>query len=199
MGMPPNAAWHFAEKHLDAAYKQLSQVQDYARKEAEEDRRAFEKFYNNLSLFSGGTIALSITYLGYLKSLGNRVLHPWLLRGGWIALFLCLLFSQLYVVINLYYGFHYREREIAEARKARYDTELTELPKMGLENLRTADQLAAFRAPREKAVAALTSVIDKHQKVQDRYMSAWIWAGRVARAAFVLGIAGLIAFAVSNS
>jgi hypothetical protein len=199
MGMPPDAVRHFAEKHLDSAYKQLSAVQDYARKEGEEDRRAFEKFYNNLSLFSGGTIALSITYLGYLKTLSKPLVHPWLLRGGWIALFVCLLFSQLYVLINLYYGFHYREREMAEAKQKRYETELEEFPKIGLANLRTAEQLAAFSQQLKTAVAKIQSTIDKHQKRQDRYMTAWMWAGRVARASFVLGIGSLILFAVLNS
>ena len=199
MGLPPNAVRHFAEKNLDAAYKQLSAVQDCARKEGEEDRRAFEKFYNNLALLSGGTIALSITYLGYLKTLAKPLIHQWLLRGGWIALFICLLCSQLYVVVNLYYGFHYREREIAEARKNKYETELEEFPKMGLENLRADEQLAVFRKPRIMAVQTLTSVIEKHQKLQDRYMTGRVWAGRIARAGFVLGIGAMIFFAVLNS
>ncbi|MGB2670806.1 MAG: hypothetical protein WBH24_07715 [Candidatus Acidiferrum sp.] len=60
MGLPPNATRHFAEKHLDAAYKHLSAIEDNLFKENQEDRRGFEKFYNNLALFSGGTIALSL-------------------------------------------------------------------------------------------------------------------------------------------
>jgi hypothetical protein len=41
-------------------------------------RETSDKFYGSLALFSGGTIALSITYLGYLKSStpGRLVLYP---------------------------------------------------------------------------------------------------------------------------
>jgi hypothetical protein len=102
--MPPNAIRYFAEKHLDEAYKDLSNVQDVLFKEGQEDRRAYEKFYNNLALFSGGTIALSITYLGYLRTLSRQVVHLWLLRAGWVSLFLCMLFALTYVLVNLSYG-----------------------------------------------------------------------------------------------
>src|SRR6266852_4770080 len=64
MGLPPNARQYFAQKHIEAAEKHLSAIEENLFKEGQEDRRAFEKFYNNLALFSGGTIALSITYLG---------------------------------------------------------------------------------------------------------------------------------------
>jgi hypothetical protein len=37
------------------------------------NRQSYEKFYNQLALLSGGSIALSVTYLGYLKTVTN---HP---------------------------------------------------------------------------------------------------------------------------
>lgn len=82
MGLPPDARRYFAEKHLESAYKHLSAVEENIFKESLEDRRAFEKFYNTLALFSGGTIALSITYLGYIKTLGKDVVHQCLLMGS---------------------------------------------------------------------------------------------------------------------
>jgi hypothetical protein len=69
MGLPTSAIQHFAKQHVEAAEKHLLSIEENLFKEGQEDRRAFEKFYNNLALFSGGTIALSITYLGYLKTL----------------------------------------------------------------------------------------------------------------------------------
>jgi hypothetical protein len=63
MGLPPNARKYFAEKHIESAYRNLSAVEENLFKEGQEDRRAFEKFYNNLALFSGGTIALSMNAL----------------------------------------------------------------------------------------------------------------------------------------
>src|ERR1700735_4494369 len=109
MELPPHARQYFAQQHIDAASKHLSAIEENLFKEGEEDRRAFEKFYNNLALFSGGSIALSITYLGYLKTLARPLVHEWLLMASWVALFLCLSFSLIYVLVNLYYHHHYRE------------------------------------------------------------------------------------------
>jgi hypothetical protein len=112
MGLAPNARRYFAEKHLDAAYKHLGAVEENLFKEVQEDKRSFEKFYYNLALLSGGTIALSVTYLGYLKSLGKPLSHQRLLTAAWVALFICLLSSMVYVFVNLYYSHHFRQRAI---------------------------------------------------------------------------------------
>ena len=49
MGLPPDATRYFAEKHLDAAYRHLSAIEDNLFKENQEDRRGFEKSDNNLA------------------------------------------------------------------------------------------------------------------------------------------------------
>jgi hypothetical protein len=198
MGLPPNAVRHFAEKHLDSAYKHLSAVEEALFKEGQEDRRAFEKFYNNLALFSGGTIALSVTYLGYLKTLGKPLVFLPLLRTGWVALFCCLLLSLCYVIVNLYYSHHFRQRELADAEKRKFETEAEELPKMGLENLREPATIEAFVRKHMEAAQACASNVEHHQKLQDRYMNVWIWSGRSALAGFASGIGMLLAFAVLN-
>lgn len=139
MGLPPNARRYFAEKRLDSAYKHLA--------EGQEDRREFQKFYNSLALFSGGTIALSVTYLGYLKSLSKPLRHQGLLTASWVVLFLCLLFSFFYVIVNLYYSFHFREREYAIAHKKKFEAELKEFPELDIVNLQTPQEIAEFRTP----------------------------------------------------
>jgi hypothetical protein len=199
MGLPPNAARYFAEKHLDAAYKHLSAIENNLFNENQEDRRAFEKFYNNLALFSGGTVALSITFLGYLKGLGKPLHHQNLLTASWIALFLCLLFSLVYVLVTLYYSHHFRERELAEARKKKFETEMEEIPAMGVENVRTLQELEAFRRPRRDAVRICTEVAEKHKSLQNRYQVVWVWSGRLAQLGFAFGIGMLLWFAISNS
>jgi ABC-type multidrug transport system fused ATPase/permease subunit len=199
MGLPPNARRYFAEKHLDAAYKHLSAIEDNLFKENQEDRRSFEKFYNNLALFSGGTVALSITYLGYLKTLGKPLHHQRLLTASWIALFACLLFSLVYVLVTLYYSHHFREREWAEARKKKFETEAEEVPSMGVENVQTPQEVAAFQRPRREAVQICTEVAEKHEKLQNRYQTVWVWSGRLAQLAFAAGIGMLLVFAISNT
>jgi hypothetical protein len=181
MGLPPNATRYFAEKHIEAAEKHLAAVYENQSKEGQEDRRAFEKFCNNLALFSGGTIALSITYLGYLKSLGKPVLHQRLLTASWVSLFICLLCSLLYVLINLYYAHHYREREEAEAKKKKFETEAEEVPKLDVVNLQTPEQIAAFQNPRREAARICAENAEHHNKLEKRYQYLWVWAGRIAR------------------
>ncbi len=198
MGLPPNAAQYFAKKHLEAAEKHLAAVHERMLTESQEDRRALEKFYNNLALFSGGTIALSITYLGYLKSLGKPPLHQRLLIGSWISLFICLLCSLVYVLVNVYYGHHYRERELAEAQKEQFETEVEEIPKLNVVNLQTAPQLAAFQNPRKEAARICDERAKKHEKAEKRYQGLRLWAGRIARLGFAGGIGLLLWFAISN-
>jgi hypothetical protein len=199
MGLPPDARRYFAEKHLETAYKHLSAVEDNCFKEGQEDRRAFEKFYNNLALFSGGTIALSITYLGYLKTLGKPLYHQNLLTAGWVALFVCLSFSLIYVLVNLYYSFHFREREWAEARKRKFETEADEIQAMNVVNVQTPQELAAYQNPRREAARKCGEIVKEHERLQNRYLVVWRWAGRIAQLAFVGGIGMLLGFALLNT
>ncbi len=199
MGLPPNARRYFAEKRLDAAYKLLGDVQEMRSKEGQEDRREFQKFYNNLALFSSGTIALSVTYLGYLKTLSRPLQSLTLLKASWTALFVCLIFSLVYVLINLYYAFHCREEEFAKAQKNKYETELNDFPEMQLANLQTAQEKAEFENPRKKAIAILDEKIEHHHTRGDRYLKSWKWAGRIARLGFAAGIALLLWFAIKNT
>jgi hypothetical protein len=199
LGLPPNARQYFAQKHMEAASSHLSMVEANLFKEGQEDRRQFEKFYNNLALFSGGTIALSITYLGYLKTLGKPLHHQWLLTAGWIALFVCLLFSLIYVLVNLHYSHHFREREWAEARKRKFETEVEEIQDMGVVNIQTPEELAAFQNPRREVARECAAVAQRHKKLQDRYYYIWLWAGRIAQLGFAIGIGMLLGFAILNT
>lgn len=199
MGLPPNARRHFAEKRLDSAYKYLADVQEHWFKEGQEDRREFQKFYNNLALFSGGTIALSITYLGYLKTLAKPLRGLRLLTASWIALFVCLLFSLIYVLVNLYYSFHCREQQYAEANKKKFEAELKEFPELDAINLQTPQQLAEFQNPRKEAIRIYTERAEHHQKRGERYLALWKWAGRIARLGFAAGIGMLLWFAILNT
>ena len=81
--------------------------------EAVENRKAYERFYNSLALFSSGTIALSVTYLGYLKSLSNKaVMYPKTLIASWLVLLLCLIASLFYSFFNTHYMYFARSQRI---------------------------------------------------------------------------------------
>jgi hypothetical protein len=199
MTLPRSAREHFAKNRLQSAYDHLTAVQEQYFKEGQEDRREFQKFYNNLALFSGGTIALSITFLGYLKTLGKPLRYQKLLTASWLALFLCLLCSLVYILVNLYYAFHFREAEYAKANKKKFEAELKEFPELDLANLQTSQEVAEFENPRKEALKTYGDRAERHEKKGNRYFRLWQWAGRVALLGFATGIGLLLWFAILNT
>ena len=199
MGLPPLARRHFAEQHIDRATGLLSKIDKKLAKETEERERTNERFYNNLALFSGGTVALSVTFLGYLKALPKPVVHhPRWLIASWALLLVCLACSLFYTFFVSRYGHYYRHREYCEVAKKRYETEVREIAHLNLANVRTEEELAAYRNPRIEA-AAISEKNAKWNEVREkRYERSWIWAGILARTGFLLGLAFLLAFAVAN-
>ncbi len=66
------------------------------RKELRDSMKNFIGFYNNLAYLSGGAVVLSITYLGYLKSVDLQekiISNEWILITSWIYFLLTLLSS----------------------------------------------------------------------------------------------------------
>ncbi len=68
---PQNPEQHFAQQRTNRAAEAVTAVLDAQRKDGENTRAANERFYNGLALYSGGTIALSVTFMGYLKTLSK--------------------------------------------------------------------------------------------------------------------------------
>jgi len=198
MNLPHNAKAHFAKQHMDDAAKGLAAVADKRLEESEENQRAYERFYNNLALLSGGSIALSITYLGYLKSLSKVVLHQQWLAASWISLFICLMCSVFYVFFQTHYGFFYRNREYCEAVKKRYETEINEVGNLNVVNLQTESEIEAYTAPRREAARTSGKNAKWNERREKFYERSWIWTGRVARLAFLTGFGLLLAFAIKN-
>jgi hypothetical protein len=140
--MPPNAQAHFAKQKMTRAAESVSAIADALAKESAESEQAYERFYNNLALFSGGTVALSVTYLGYLKSLGP-IAHKCWLAASWVALISCVACSLFWVLFHAHYGHYARNRELTEAQRKQYQIEADEIQHIGpIENLRTAASLS---------------------------------------------------------
>jgi 3'-phosphoadenosine 5'-phosphosulfate sulfotransferase (PAPS reductase)/FAD synthetase len=198
MSLPPAARAHFAQQHMDAAAKKVAAIEDKRLQESEENQRAYERFYNNLALFSGGTIALSITYLGYLKSLSTAVLHHRWLIGSWISLFICLTCSVFYLFFLTHYGHFYRSREYCEAVKARYETDMEEVRNLNMANLQKQSEIEGYMAPRREAVRTSAENAKWNERRENFYQFVWIWTGRIARLAFLIGLGLLLAFAIKN-
>jgi hypothetical protein len=106
-----------AEKHMKDAAARAEASRELFQQESGENRQAYERFYNSLALFSGGTVALSVTYLGYLKSLSKPPVHPRWLVGSWGCLLFCVAISLFCTFFNTHYMHFARLREHTENMK----------------------------------------------------------------------------------
>jgi hypothetical protein len=185
------------EKHVKDATARAAASRELLQQESAENRRAYERFYNSLALFSGGTVALSVTYLGYLKSLSRPPAHPTWLIGSWGCLLFCLAVSLLCNFFNTHYMHYARLREHVENMKLKREAEADALDPLKPVNLIPAERLA-FEEKLRKAAAAYDKTQRWAAKRESLYLFLWKWSGRLARLAFLGGLGLLFCFAVGN-
>jgi hypothetical protein len=199
MELSPRAKEHFAQQHIDKAIRTVAAIEDVRAKEVDENQRAYERFYNNLALFSGGTVALSVTYLGYLKTLLVPVVHKYWLVGSWTAFFICLICSLFWLIFHTHYSHYFRDRDYCAAVAKQYETEIAEFVHINAVNLQTAAERERFVTPRQDAIARSKKNAEWNKRREDFYSHLWIWTGRLARCSFLLGFGLLLAFAIKNT
>lgn len=197
---PTNAAEHFALQRTTHAAEAVQAVEEARHKGTEINRAANERFYNGLALFSGGTVALSVTYLGYLKTLSKPVQHPGWLMASWVSLMMCAACSLFWTFVYGHYAHYCMERHHAEALKEKHEIEAKEINTLSrtVANLQTPAQLESFRKPRLEAAAACEKNAKDTERREKFYMHLWRWLGRVAQFGFLLGLVLLLAFAIKN-
>src|SRR6204780_2724112 len=125
---PQNPEEHFALQRTTRAAEVVKAVFEAQQKGNEESRGRDERFYNSLALFSSGTVALSITYLGYLKNLLKAIQHPHWLMVSWICLLTCILCSLFWLLAQSRYTHYFHEWQTANAQKEQYEAEAKEYP-----------------------------------------------------------------------
>ena len=190
---------HFAMQRSTDAAELVSAVAEARAKGAEANRSANERFYNSLALFSGGTVALSITYLGYLKTLSKPIVHQRWLVASWIALIVCVACSIFWSFVYGYYSHYFRDREYAEATKGKYETDAKEIINFrNISNFRTQADFDAYRKPRLEAASILDRKAKDAARFENIYQHMWRWMGRIAHLGFLVGLAMLLAFAITN-
>lgn len=205
---PQNPEEHFALQRTNRAAEIVRSVFEAQQKGTEENRSANERFYNSLALFSSGTVALSITYLGYLKNLPKptTVQHPHWLIACWVCLLVCIVCSLFWLLVYGYYTHYFHEWQTANAQKEQFEVEAKEYPTLVRNSISvqtraptSAKEITDFISNRREAAAILDK---KQQGAKDRekfYMRFWRVLGWIAQVCFVSGFALLIAFAVKNT
>ena len=199
MDLPQKARRHFAQQHMDEAARAVAAVDDVRRNEVDDQQRAYERFYNNLALFSGGTVALSVTYLGYLKTLSSPVVHKNWLVGSWTSFFVCLICSLFWLLFHTHYSHYFRDRDYCETVKSRYETEIKEIDHLNIANLQSDSERQQFILPRRKMIEKSVKNAAWNKRRERFYQFFWIWAGRLSRVSFLIGFGLLLLFAIKNT
>ena len=163
-------------------------------------RESSDKFYGSLALFSGGTIALSITYLGYLKSSipGRLVLYPKVLIAAWICLLMCAVASLFCPLLNSYYAHFGRLRVYVNSLVEQNQTYVDEIDNIPLINVTTPDEKQQHKERLRGKVDARTKDLKWAQKRESTSSALWSVFGWVARLSFPTGLGLLMFFAAKN-
>jgi len=202
---PQTAEEHFALQKSTRATETAKAVAEAHLKGQELNRATNERFYNSLAIFSSGTIALSVTFLGYLKTQSRQVQHLHWLTACWVSLMACATSSLFWQFIYGYYIHYSYEREYAEALKEMYEADAEVFPKLTRNALDiqtkspfTAEERAAFTSSRlEDAKVSGNRAKDAGRK-ENLYLICWRWLGCIAHITFLLGLGLLLAFAIRN-
>lgn len=187
-----------ARKRIDDAQKAVRDVAQKRREEWTENQRSVENFYRNLALLSGGTIALSVTYLGFLKTITNQPLHPSWLIASWTLLFLCLICATYYTFFATTYIHYARSREYAERMKEQHETLAEEVPNVQVIGIQTKAELDEYVKELSDAAAKRGKDISWNKRKERLHEFLFRACGVTARATFVAGIALLLMFAIAN-
>ena len=192
MGTNPSQVVDKAKRASDAAHERMQQNVAIT-------RASYEKFYQNLALFAGGTIASSVTYLGYLASAKKEVYFKGLLIPSWISLLICLVSALFYPFLYSHY-FHFASiRQFVEKKKEKYEIELEVFPELSYAELSNPEDREEYRKSLEKAIMARHTDFEWNKTRENRFFKFWVWDGRLAQVSFVVGLVLLLSFVIVNN
>lgn len=183
---------------LDAKTSTRNALQKYD-DESMKVRETIAKLFGDVVLLSGGTIALSITYFGYLRSIPNKsILHPRYLVAAWVVLMFCIIASLLGVLISSFYASYARMGIYFGKVVEQNETMVQEMDNLNILGLESAEE-------RRQEKDRLTAEARAKQKDRDEAMAKealcrklWITLGLGAVLAFPTGIGLLLYFAAKN-
>jgi hypothetical protein len=187
-----------AKQRIEDAQKARRDVAQKRQQEWAENQRSIENFYCNLALLSGGTIALSITYLGFLKTITNQPLYSSLLIASWTLLFACLACATYYTFFYTSYAHYARSREYAQRLKEQHETIADEVPNVQVVGIHSKAELDEYIKELRDAAAKRGEDVSWHKRKERMHEFLFRACGLTARVTLVLGIALLLSFAIAN-
>jgi hypothetical protein len=187
----------YAQEQIREAQEATKRVAKKRHEEAAENQRAFERFYNAIALFSGGTIALSVTFLGFLKS-ASQPIHLWLLFASWFCLFVCLVTATFYTFFNTCYTGYARSAEYARRLKEQKETTAEQVPFLNIADITNKEELDAYIKELKSEAASHQEDLAWNGRKEKLHTRLYRACGITANITFVLGIALLLVFATMN-
>jgi len=189
-----------AQHNVQSAQQASKRVKQKLLEDEAANRLAVERFFNTLALVAGGTLALSVTYLGYLKTAGGQPAHLWALKASWVLL-LCSL------ACSVFYNYLY-PRYVGHGRMCEYSESMMALRKASIEG---ADHLPVVDDDgnpwdKDELKRTLTNEMNSFERAarwngtrEKVYSRLYEWDAHVAQAAFVVGLSLLLVFAFLNT
>ena len=187
-----------AVDRINAARKAASLAHDKLQAEDERNRSSYEGLYAQLVVVSGGTVALSITYLGYLETAHVTISAPKLLVSSWVALLVCLLLSVFASFFYAFYRHYSRLSDYTNEASIKYHEEAVGLPLIPQLPPLTSDEVVAQQKDLRQLAESRRKDSDWVKRRADFYWFIWRWGGFAARTAIVVGITCLVGFAIFN-
>jgi len=199
MNIPDPISANLARQNvLDAK----SRTRDALQKLEEESiriRESGDKFYNSLALFSGGTIALSVTFLGYLKQVPNRsIAYPKTLIASWIALMICAVASLFCTLLSSYYVHFARLKTYVDRLAEQKETLVEEMDKLYIVNVTTQEEKEREKKRFTEEAKARRKDVAWAKRREEIFNALWRFCGWTSRIAFPVGLGLLTFFAAKN-
>ena len=159
-----------------------------------------EKFYYQVALLCGGTIVLSVTFLGYLESSGKEIRLLPLLLSSW-AVLLAALLGALYRNHQWMRQIHFQAVNaylVASRESAEQTLQVTSADPSAFVNIRTHEELKDFQE-REKNKAEKLRKNEKWHSVRaERAERLTLLCEWVAHSGLIVGLTLLLIFAGGN-
>jgi hypothetical protein len=198
MGIDPVSARFAQQSVLDAQARTKVALQKFE-DESIRVRESSDKFYGSLALFSGGTIALSITYLGYMKSTPLRAIHyPRVLIASWIFLLVCAVVSLFCPLLNSYYVHFARLRIYVSSLVEQKETLVEEMDRLYITNMTTPEEKQGQKDRFNKEAEARGKDAKWGKRRESISDVLWTAFGWTARLSFPIGLGLLMFFAAKN-
>ena len=188
-----------SQQEMQDAQKHSAKVKSVLAEENVSSRKAYETFYNNLALFSGGTIALSVTYLGYLKSGSSSVVHLRVLIASWACLLVTAVLGLFCTFLHTHYTYFARMQEYFDALEKQKLAESAAVLNINVVNLRTDAEIQEEHLRLRKSAESYGKTASNLTKKSDRYYRLWRVDGFAARVLFLIGLLLLFTFATMNA